>query len=108
MFETLVPAPAGTPVFDQDISVDGEVYYASSFLKWSTVGERASTVFGAISNLISVTDQSGLVYYGDASLSASNTLDVLTDGKVYKIQRERLQNTCRLTKRKCITKRICN
>ena len=70
LFETLIAAPAGTPVFDQDISVDGEVYYASSFLKWSTVGARASVVFGAISNLTSVTDQSGLVYYGDSSLSA--------------------------------------
>ena len=33
LFETLIAAPAATPVFDQDISVDGEVYYASSFLK---------------------------------------------------------------------------
>ena len=96
LFETLIAAPAATPVFDQDISVDGEVYYASSFLKWSTVGARASVVFGAISNLTSVTDQSGLVYYGDSSLSASNTLDILTDGKVYKIQRPRDERVHRL------------
>ena len=96
LFETLVPAPAGTPVFDQDIFIHGEIFYVSSFLKWSTVGSRASEVFGGIPNLISVTDQAGLVYYGDPSLSASNTLNNLTDGAVYKIQRERGERTYRL------------
>ena len=90
LFEKLIAAPASTPVFNQDIVIDREIFYVSSFLKWSTIKDgTASKVFGGIPFLVSVTDQDGLVYYGDTTLSASNTLNNLTDGKVYKIQRTR-------------------
>ena len=79
---------ASVELFDQRIPISGQVYYISSFLKWSTINSgTANTIFNNIPNLISVSDFNGNIYFPDSSLSS--TLNNLTDEAVYKIIRTR-------------------
>lgn len=74
-------------LFDQRITISGQIYYISSYLKWSTVGATANNIFRRIPDLISVSDFNGNIYYANTALTS--TLNSLTDEAVYKIVRSR-------------------
>lgn len=79
---------ASEDLFDHLITISGQIYYVSSFLKWSSINNgTAATVFNRIPGLISVSDFNGNIYYGNSSLTS--TLTTLTDEAVYKIVRSR-------------------
>ena len=79
---------ASEDLFVHLITISGQIYYDSSFLKWSSINNgTAATVFNRIPGLISVSDFDGNIYYGNSSLTS--TLTTLTDEAVYKIVRSR-------------------
>jgi len=78
---------ASVELFDQRITISGQIYYISSYLKWSTVGATANNIFRRIPDLISVSDFNGNIYYANNALTS--TLNNLTDEAVYKIIRNR-------------------
>ena len=79
---------ASEELFTHLVPISGEIYYISSYLKWSTIGAgTASAIFNRIPNLISVSDSDGNIFYANGALTS--TLNALTDEKVYKIIRSR-------------------
>ena len=79
---------ASVELFDHRITISGQIFYVSTFLKWSTIENgTAARIFNRIPDLISVSDFNGNIYYSNSSLTS--TLNSLTDEAVYKIIRSR-------------------